>query len=186
MSKAILKGNASGTGSVTLESPNTNSDRTISLPDADGTVVVSGTTPTLNGITFPATQVPSADANTLDDYEEGSFTATYTGSGGSPSITSQNCQYVKVGKLVTVNMEMQINLGGTTYSWGSIGGLPFTCSSVNYVTGSSREWYSTGKMTECILSSGGTSIGLLFYDNTSSLSGITIVGIGTTISYITA
>lgn len=45
MSNAILKGNASGTGSVTLESPNTNSDRTIALPDADGTVMVSGNMP---------------------------------------------------------------------------------------------------------------------------------------------
>jgi hypothetical protein len=39
MSNAVLKGNASGTGTVTLETPNTNSDRTISLPDADGTMV---------------------------------------------------------------------------------------------------------------------------------------------------
>ena len=38
MSNVILKGNASGTGTVTLESPNTNSDRTISFPDSDGTV----------------------------------------------------------------------------------------------------------------------------------------------------
>ena len=45
MSNAILKGNASGTGSVTLESPNTNSDRTIALPDSDGTVMVSGNMP---------------------------------------------------------------------------------------------------------------------------------------------
>ena len=45
MSNAILKGNASGTGSVTLESPNTNSDRTISLPDSNGTVMVSGNMP---------------------------------------------------------------------------------------------------------------------------------------------
>lgn len=34
MSNAVLKGNASGTGTVTLETPNTNTDRTISFPDA--------------------------------------------------------------------------------------------------------------------------------------------------------
>ena len=45
MSNVILKGNASGTGTVTLESPNTNSDRTISLPDSNGTVMVSGNMP---------------------------------------------------------------------------------------------------------------------------------------------
>ena len=32
---------------------------------------------------FPATQSASADANTLDDYEEGSFTPTLGGSGNS-------------------------------------------------------------------------------------------------------
>jgi hypothetical protein len=45
MSNAVLKGNASGTGTVTLETPNTNSDRTISLPDAAGTMMVSGNMP---------------------------------------------------------------------------------------------------------------------------------------------
>jgi hypothetical protein len=41
MSNAVLKGNASGTGTVTLETPDTNSDRTISLPDVNGTVVLT-------------------------------------------------------------------------------------------------------------------------------------------------
>jgi hypothetical protein len=42
MSKIALSGNASGTGTLTLSAPNTNSDRTINLPDAAGTVFVSG------------------------------------------------------------------------------------------------------------------------------------------------
>lgn len=46
MSSLITKGNASGTGSVTLESPNTNSDFTISLPASAGTAMVSGNMPT--------------------------------------------------------------------------------------------------------------------------------------------
>lgn len=45
MSSLITKGNASGTGSVTLESPNTNSDFTISLPAATGTVITTGNRP---------------------------------------------------------------------------------------------------------------------------------------------
>jgi hypothetical protein len=45
MSNAVLKGNASGTGTVTLETPNTNSDLTISLPAAAGTMMVSGNQP---------------------------------------------------------------------------------------------------------------------------------------------
>lgn len=42
MSNAVLKGNASGTGTVTLETPNTNTDRTISIPDKTGTMAIDG------------------------------------------------------------------------------------------------------------------------------------------------
>ena len=42
MSKIALSPNASGTGTLTIAAPNTNSDRTIDLPDAAGTVFVSG------------------------------------------------------------------------------------------------------------------------------------------------
>jgi hypothetical protein len=77
MSKISLAPDASGSGIFTIASPNSNTNRTLTLPDATGTVVISGTTPSLNGITFPATQVASADANTLDDYEEGTWTVTF-------------------------------------------------------------------------------------------------------------
>lgn len=59
MSNAVLKGHASGTGTVTLETPNTNSDRTISLPDAAGTVMVSGNMPAFCA-TIASTQTISA------------------------------------------------------------------------------------------------------------------------------
>ena len=42
MSKVALSGNASGTGTFTIASPNGNTDRTLNLPDASGTVQVSG------------------------------------------------------------------------------------------------------------------------------------------------
>jgi len=42
MSKITLSGNASGTGTLTIAAPNTNTDRTLTLPDATGTVQVSG------------------------------------------------------------------------------------------------------------------------------------------------
>jgi hypothetical protein len=42
MSKIALSGNASGTGTFTLASPNSNTDRTLNLPDNSGTVATSG------------------------------------------------------------------------------------------------------------------------------------------------
>ena len=39
MSKVALSGNASGTGTFTIKSPNSNTDRTLSLPDSTGTVL---------------------------------------------------------------------------------------------------------------------------------------------------
>lgn len=44
MSKVQIKGNVSGTGTVTLESPNTNSDSTITLPSAGGTLLTTAST----------------------------------------------------------------------------------------------------------------------------------------------
>ena len=45
MSKVAIQGNASGTGTFTLEAPNSNTDRTLTLPDSAGTIA------TTNGIT---------------------------------------------------------------------------------------------------------------------------------------
>ena len=42
MSKIALSGNASGTGTLTLAAPNTNSDRTLSIPDNNGTIGFAG------------------------------------------------------------------------------------------------------------------------------------------------
>lgn len=42
MSGIKVKGNASGTGNITIEAPNTNTDRTITLPDVAGEVLTDG------------------------------------------------------------------------------------------------------------------------------------------------
>jgi hypothetical protein len=44
MSKVQLQGNASGTGVFTIASPNSNTDRTLTLPDNTGTVITTGST----------------------------------------------------------------------------------------------------------------------------------------------
>jgi hypothetical protein len=81
-----------------------NSDGNVALAKNIG---LGGATPTTSGtgITFPATQSASTDANTLDDYEEGTWTPTYVPTGTnftSITYTIQNGRYTKIGRLVTV------------------------------------------------------------------------------------
>jgi hypothetical protein len=119
----------SGTGIITITPPATNTNRAITLPDAAGAIVVSGTTPSLNGITFPATQVASADANTLDDYEEGTWTPVYQGISGSIGSTAYSVQrgrYTKVGRMVFATAEIELSNKGSWTSGVRFEGLPFT------------------------------------------------------------
>lgn len=85
-----------GTNGVT-----TNSGTLISAT----TIGVGGATPSASGagITFPATASLSSDANTLDDYEEGTWTATLIGATTPPTTpVTTTGKYVKIGKQVTV------------------------------------------------------------------------------------
>ena len=41
MAKIAIQGNPAGTGTITFQPPNTNTNRTISLPDVDGTVALA-------------------------------------------------------------------------------------------------------------------------------------------------
>ena len=84
------------------------------------------------GITFPATQSASSNANTLDDYEEGTWTPTITASvSGTPTLGSYSASYVKIGGLVTVILNMAVTKN-TASGYLNIGGLPFTVESGYY------------------------------------------------------
>ena len=97
----------------------TNSTRSVAL---NGAVPQTGT-----GITFPATQSASTDANTLDDYEEGSWTPTAAFSGGNGTLTygTQAGLYTKIGRLVALTCRFGI-VKGTASGNYVIAGLPFT------------------------------------------------------------
>lgn len=59
MSKISLTPNASGTGNFTIASPNSNTDRTLTLPDATGTVVTDSATQTLTNKTLTSPTLTS-------------------------------------------------------------------------------------------------------------------------------
>jgi hypothetical protein len=84
-----------------------------------GAVPSSGT-----GITFPATQSASSDANTLDDYEEGTWSPT-DGSGAGLTFTNIQAFYTKVGRMVTLNASFTFPSTASSAGIG-ISGAPFT------------------------------------------------------------
>ena len=108
---------------------------TLTTPIVATTMGVGGATPAASGsgITFPASQSASTDANTLDDYEEGTWTPTITGTGTNPTVTYGSPRtgvYTKIGRVVYFNIGMEISSisGGT----GDIKiSLPFSVAAGN-------------------------------------------------------
>jgi hypothetical protein len=81
------------------------------------------------GIAFPATQVPSSDPNTLDDYEEGTFTPSLIASSGTVgSYSARSGSYVRIGSFVMLVIEMTLSNKGTLGSAIRISDLPFSTS----------------------------------------------------------
>ena len=99
--------------------------------------------PTFNALTltsgqisFPATQVPSADPNTLDDYEEGTWTPTLTFSTpGDLNVVygTRTGSYTKVGRLVHVSLQIVTSTFTHTTAAGTVlvTGLPFTSNALS-------------------------------------------------------
>lgn len=92
------------------------------------------TSATGTGIAFPATQNASSDANTLDDYEEGTWTPTVSSGGFNSSTSIQLATYTKVGNRVTVSADFGVTGTGNS-SEMRIGGLPFTVRTSGWAAG---------------------------------------------------
>ena len=90
---------------------------------------VGGATAGTGGLAFPATAVAVADANTLDDYEEGTWTPTITsGTGTITTVGAVAGTYTKIGRKVTLSAQFAITTNGTGASVLKVNGLPFTGS----------------------------------------------------------
>lgn len=125
----------------------------------------------LGQIKFPATQNPSSDANTLDDYEEGTWTPalTFGGAAVGMTATAQTLgRYTKIGNMVAVYFRHQLSAKGSSTGTAVIGGLPFTS---NNFSGGPQYSIATGQIDaatfaslvagfDMAIGSGGTSISL--------------------------
>jgi hypothetical protein len=89
------------------------------------------------GIGFPATAVASADVNTLDDYEEGTWTPVVSFGGASVGITGTfSGTYTKVGNVVAACYILTFTSKGTSTGSMKVAGLPFSAgSSGNTISG---------------------------------------------------
>jgi len=158
MSSIVVSGDTSGT--VTLSAPAVAGTTTLTLPTTTGTLATL-TTPSFAttigvgaatasasgaGITFPATINASSDANTLDDYEEGTWTPTATAQTGSITSYTATGNYTKIGRTVTLYCNIQVTNIGTASGQVFVTGVPFNTLSSNQYGGVTRETTATGNI----------------------------------------
>jgi hypothetical protein len=180
MSKVAIEGNASGTGTLTIAAPNTNSSFTLSLPTNTGTIITQNSTPAFAstigvggataaasgaGITFPATVSASSDANTLDDYEEGTWTPVAATAGYTMSASSG--QYTRIGRAVFLRFSVRYSAISAQNSLNNITGVPFTSANLQF-TGSGRDCTTTGAIYVAFLGANDTLIELNSYSGVAN------------------
>lgn len=84
-------------------------------------------------VKFPATQNASSNANTLDDYEEGTWTPAIAFGGGSVGVTytTQEGDYQKIGRQVTAHFRIVLSNKGSSNGAVLILGLPFAAANAS-------------------------------------------------------
>ena len=158
---------ASGATGTTTTNLVFSTSPTLTTPIATTTIGVGNATPSTSGagITFPATQSASSNVNTLDDYEEGTFTPTCTlTTPGTSATTFAVGVYTKVGNLVSATGRLTFTKG--TGSGDLVfGGLPFTSTSTTTYQNSGAlsldDLGVVGKVYYFVLSNSSTTPNLL-------------------------
>ena len=136
-------------------------------PTIAGNLTVSGNTAASGTLTSTGLITASAGvaiggtgaANTLDDYEEGTWTATLGGSGGDPTVSSYSYNsghYTKIGRQVYAHIYMRIEAGGISGGSGDgiIKGLPFAAKSDGQISNGVGGWIENYWSTSTSFSSG--------------------------------
>jgi len=145
--------------------------------DKDKTLALQGATSATGiGIAFPATQSASTDANTLDDYEEGTWTPALKFGGNSTGMTiSATGKYTKIGNVVYWTCDFALSAKGSSTGSATITGLPFT--SFNGTYSPAVVWaYDMASLAGSIIyrvASNSTTIDIYQYDATGSNNAVT-------------
>lgn len=117
------------------------------------------------GVLFPATQVPSSDPNTLDDYEEGTWTPILTPGGGTFTSASAIGTYTKIGRVWYITITVTITTAGSA-TGGVSATLPSAATVVSCLSG--RETAVTGSALTGTIPVG-SSVSILTYNNGSPI-----------------
>jgi hypothetical protein len=152
MSKVKIEGNASGTGTLTIAAPNTNTDRTLTLPDGAGEILtnasslpaanLTGTLPAIDGSNL--TNLPGGGkvlqvvSTTKTDTFSSTATNAFTDITGlsvsiTPSSTSSKIMvFVSVQAVnITSNAYFRLVRGSTAIGVGDTSGSRSSVSSSN-------------------------------------------------------
>jgi hypothetical protein len=167
MSKVQLQGNVSGTGVFTIASPNSNTDRTLTLPDASGTIGLSGAAITAAqmpaGSIIQVVQATKTDVWTTNSL--GSQWNDIPGQGGSgtfqvqitPSSSSSRIfvvAYVPMSSTAGQVARSQLQRNGTPIFTGdAAGSRPLGLSQIYWANAA---W--GGQDSICIINLGGTFV----------------------------
>jgi hypothetical protein len=149
MSNIVLQPNASGTGSITITTPNTNTDRTLNIPDVAGNIVTTGDSGTV-------TMAMLATSGTLPALDGSALTALDSLNGGTPQkITSSTAAVTFTGipstarfiylswanVLAASQYYIRLRVGGSTITTGYEAGYVYqyaTASNTYATTGGAK------------------------------------------------
>jgi hypothetical protein len=179
---------ASGSGRWNFYAGGTAANYMAGTLEVGSTIGVGDATPAASGagITFPASASASSDANTLDDYEEGTFTPTLSSgfSVAPTSYTEQSGRYTKIGRLVYVEIALDPNGATGNASRIRFGGLPFTSAASAPWSGgviASQVSFNTNAGDVLLVQGSNTTIDFYTNDNNERLGNAANVNINSTI-----
>jgi hypothetical protein len=183
MASLVLAGNTSG--SITISSPSVSGTNTLTLPASTGTVLLkdSNNIVSVSGVQFPATQSASADANTLDDYEEGTWTPTVAGgsTAGTYTYSTRAGSYIKIGRIVVASFTLTAITASSAGTGGlTITGFPFTAGGNSsygdraFNAVSRIRLMANARSNVIVLLGANSTIGYYVYDNGSTGGGTDI------------
>lgn len=161
MSKIALTGNASGTGTLTIAAPSTNTDRTLTLPDEAGTVLTTATpvlaqkgVPAFSAYTNIATTMTSSytrykislNLEVFDTASAFNNTGSAVGTAPAYSFNPQVAGYYAISFSAatqgTSETRSYVYKNGSVYAGGAVvdgsgfGGAPSPGSTIMYLNGS--------------------------------------------------